>query len=380
MKITDIKATVIEGFGGDWILVRVYTDEGIVGLGEAFPAWAHQGRGIKELIHWMSSLLVGEDPTNIDYLYTKMYQRQIYRGGSTAGALTMAISGVEIALWDITGKAYGLPVYKLLGGKHRDRIRVYSDYHGGDTDDPEAFASRAQEVVSQGFTAIKMDIDLSLWRTSQDYHKPMTPTELRHLTSLVGAVREAVGEDIEIAVDCHSGFDFSSAVSLARALEPFSLLWLEEPIPPKNSVALAAVTSSTQTPICVGENLYTRFEFRELLEKQAANIIMPDVQKTGGIMESKRIADLASTYYIPMAPHCVASPVGTMASVHLCASIANFLILEYHMIDVPWWQNLALTEEPIVQEGCIKVPEKPGLGIELNDREVAKYLREGEIW
>jgi L-alanine-DL-glutamate epimerase-like enolase superfamily enzyme len=380
VKITDLKATVIEGFGGDWILIRVFTDEGIIGLGETFPTWAHQGRAIKELILWMKSLLVGEDPTDVDRLFTVMYQRQVYRGASTAGALTTAISGVEIALWDIAGKALGAPVYKLLGGKHRDCIRVYCDYHGGESENPVAFASRAEEVVSQGFTAIKMDLDLSQWRPPTAYHQPMSAAELRHMVSLVEAVREAVGDDVDIAVDCHSSFDLPSSHLLARELEPFHLLWLEEPIPPKNTLALANLTASASVPICVGENLYTRFEFRELLEKQAANIIMPDVQKTGGILESKRIADLASAYYVPMAPHCVTSPVGTMASVHLCASIANFLILEYHMIDIPWWADLALTEEPIVQDGAIRVPEKPGLGIELNDEEIAKYLREGETW
>ena len=218
MKITDLKATVIEGFGGDWVLIRVFTDEGIIGLGETFPTWAHQGRAIKELILWMKSLLVGEDPTDVDRLFTLMYQRQVYRGASTAGALTTAISGVEIALWDIAGKALGAPVYKLLGGKHRDRIRVYCDYHGGGSEDPEAFASRAEEVVSQGFTAIKMDLDLSQWRLPTAYHQPMSAAELRHMVSLVAAVREAVGDDVDIAVDCHSSFDLPSSHLLAREL------------------------------------------------------------------------------------------------------------------------------------------------------------------
>jgi L-alanine-DL-glutamate epimerase-like enolase superfamily enzyme len=378
MKIIDLKATVIEGFGGDWILIRVFTDAGITGLGETFPTWAHQGRVVKEAIHWMKTLLVGENPTNVDRLYTKMYQRQIYRGGSTAGAVTMAISGVEIALWDIAAKALNAPLYKLLGGKHRDKVRVYCDYHGDDSGSPDLFAKRAEEVVAQGFTALKLDVDLTRWRSPQEYHRPMSSAELRNLISLVKAVRETVGEDVDIAVDCHSGFDAPAAIRLARALEPFNLLWLEEPVPPKNIAALAAVTAASQTPICVGENLYTRFEFRDLLEQQAANIIMPDVQKTGGILESKRIADLASTYYVPMAPHCVTSPIGTMASVHLCASLANFLILEYHMIDVPWWQDMVMATEPIVQNGFINVPEAPGLGVELNEKEVVKCLREGE--
>ena len=378
MKITDIKVSILEGLG-DWILVRVYTDAGIVGLGETFPAFDGQGRGIKELILWMKSMLVGEDPTDVDRLFLKMYQRaQIYRGGSTAGALTMAISGVEIALWDIAGKALGAPVYKLLGGKHRDRIRVYCDFHAAEEDEPQAYANRAKALVAQGFTALKMDADLPGWRSPDNPHQPLGAPELRHITSLVGAVREAIGDEVDLLVDCHAGFDVPSAIRLARALEPYGLLWLEEPIPPKNVDALAMVTRATRTPICVGENLYTRFEFRELLEKQAAHIIEPDVQKTGGIMESKRIADLASTYYIPMAPHCVASPIGTMASVHLCASLANFLILEYHMIDVPWWQDLVTATEPIVQDGYIKVPEGPGLGVALNEVQAAKYLRDGE--
>ncbi|MFW5988268.1 MAG: mandelate racemase/muconate lactonizing enzyme family protein, partial [bacterium] len=275
----------------------------------------------------------------------------------------------------------GLPVYQLLGGKHRNEIKVYSDFHGGNTDNPESFASRATEVVKKGFSAIKMDIDLKKWRDTQDYNTPMRQNELRHLTSLVGAVRDAIGPDVDLAIDCHSGFNTPDAKKLVEALEPFNLLWLEEPIPAKNIDAMAQIKQGTETPICLGENLYTRYEFKDIFQKQATDIIMPDVQKTGGILESKRIADLASIYYVPIAPHCVASPIGQMASVHLCASIANFLILEWHMIDIPWWEELALTEESIVQDGFIKVPEKPGLGIELNEEVVCDYLREGEtLW
>ena len=374
MVITDIKCATVEGFGGDWVLIKVLTDENITGYGETFPTWAHQGTAVRELVLWMKTLLVGEDPTNIDKLWHKMYQRQIYRGCSMAGALTTAISGIEIALWDISGKSCGLPVYKLLGGKHRDKIRVYSDYHGDDGGDPDAFAKRASELAEMGFTALKMDLDLTMWRDTQNFNEPMTQRELSHLTGLVKSVRTAIGPDIDLAVDCHSGFNAPAAVELAHALEPYHLLWLEEPIPAKNVASMGRIAKSTSTPICVGENLFTRYEFRELLEYGAADIIMPDIQKTGGILEGKRIADLASAYYIPFAPHCVVSPVGTMASVHLCASISNFLILEWHMIDVPWWEELALTDEPIVQNGYIKVPEKPGLGIELNEDAVGKYL------
>jgi len=375
MKIVDIKVYTIKGFRGDWILIKVFTDKGIVGLGEAFPTWHNQGKGLKELILWMKEILIGENPTDIDRLWTKMYQRQIYRGASMSGFLTTAISGIEIALWDITGKAYNLPIYKLLGGKHRDKIRVYSDYHGGKSSRPEEFAKRATEVVEKGFTAIKLDIDLEEWRDTQNYNIPLRQSELRHLTSLVGAVRNAIGPDIDLAVDCHSSFNMPDAIKIARSLEPFNLLWLEEPIPAKNVDSMAQIRANTNTTICIGENLYTRYEFRDIFEKNAADIIMPDVQKTGGILESKRIADLASLYYIPMAPHCVTSPIGTMASVHLCASIANFLILEWHMIDIGWWQDIVITKEPIVRNGYIKVPENPGLGIELNEKVISKLLR-----
>jgi L-alanine-DL-glutamate epimerase-like enolase superfamily enzyme len=380
MKITDVKATAIKGFGGDWIIVRVFTDEGIVGYGETFPTWAGQGPALKLLIEWMKTLLVGLDPTNVDAVVLKLYQRQMYRGISTAGLLTTAISGIEIALWDIASKALNAPLYKLLGGKHRDKIRVYCDFHGGEQDDPVAFAERAREVVEKKFTAIKMDVDLASWRGTQEYHHPLTPAELHRIVTLVAAVRQAIGPEIELALDCHSAFDLPAAIALARALEPFELLWLEEPVPPRNMEALATVASSARTPICVGENLFTRYEFRELFEKRAAQIIMPDIQKTGGILESKRIADLAGLYYVPFAPHCVVSPIGTMGSVHLCASVSNFLILEYHMIDVPWWQELAQTDAPLVQDGYIQVPETPGLGITLDEKKIRRYLLEGETW
>ncbi len=380
MKITDIKAAVLEGFGGDWILVRVFTDAGLVGLGETFPSWANQGYAVKALVEWMKNLLVGQDPTEVDRLWLRLYQHQLYRGISTAGLLTTALAGVEQALWDIASQALNAPLYKLLGGKHRNEIRVYCDFHGGVDDDPAAFVARAQEVVSRNFTAIKMDVDLEQWRGRQDYHHPLSPAELRRIVALVAAVRDAIGPDIGLALDCHSAFDLPSARALARALEPFELLWLEEPVPPRNLEALAVVAHSTRTPICVGENLFTRYEFRELFERSAAQIIMPDVQKTGGISETKRIADLASLYYVPIAPHCVASPVGTLGSVHLCASLANFMILEYHMIDVPWWQHLIESDIPLVQGGSIRVPETPGLGIKLNESGVRRYLKQGEIW
>lgn len=378
MKISDIKCCTIKGLYGDWVLVKVRTDAGIEGYGEAFPTAKDQGGAIRELILWMKNLLVGEDPEDIDCLWHKLYQRQLYRGCSMAGALTTAISGVEIALWDILGKAHGLPVYKLLGGKHRDRIRVYSDFDGRDESDYMSTAQRAREIVDMGFTALKMDVDLYMWRDTQDSNHPMTRSELGHITRLVGAVREAIGPDIDLAVDCHSGFNTPDALKVAEALEPFGLLWLEEPVAPKNIAAMARINAAVKTPVCAGENLFTQYEFKDLFERQAVDIVMPDIQKCGGILSGKRIADLAALYYMPFAPHCVASPVGQMASVHLCASVANFLVLEWHMIDTPWWEEIILSDGPIISDGCIKVPEAPGLGIRLNESAIKKHLLCGE--
>lgn len=378
MKISDIKCCTINGLYGDWILVRVCTDEGIDGFGEAFPTGKNQGGGVREMVLWMKTLLVGEDPENVDKLWQKMYQRQIYRGCSMAGALTTAISGVEIALWDILGKAHGVPIYKLLGGKHRDKIRVYSDFDGRDEKDYMSTARRAKEIVDMGFTALKMDVDLYMWRDTQDSNHPMTRSELNHIRNLVGAVREYAGDDIDIAVDCHSGFTTADALKVADALEPFNLMWLEEPVPPKDLDAMARINHSTKTPICAGENWFTQYEFRDVFAKQAVDIVMPDIQKCGGILCGKRIADLAAVNYTQFAPHCVASPIGQMASVQLCASVANFLILEWHMIDTPWWNEIIKTDAPIVSNGCIDVPEEPGVGIELNKEAIMKYMISGE--
>jgi galactonate dehydratase len=377
MKITDIKATLLEeGLGGDWILVQVFTDEGITGLGESFPSPAGQGNSVQTMIAGMKSFLDGEDPMNIDKLYNKMHSH-LGRMGPSSGLAAIAVSGVEIALWDIAGKSVGVPVYRLLGGKHRDQIRVYADFHGGASDDPASFAARAEEVVSQGFSAIKFDIDLPRFSKDDGYSITVDNADVNYIRKLVRTVREAIGPEVDLAIDCHGAFDTLSAKKIAYALEEFHLFWLEEPVPSTNIDALAEIKASTRTPICTGENLYTRFQFRDLLEKQAVDIIEPDIQKTGGILEGKRIADLASTYYMSMAPHCVATPVGTMASVHLCASLANFLILEFHQVDFPWWQDLAKMDEPIVVNGCIRVPESPGLGIELNEAEVSRRLRSG---
>ena len=196
------------------------------------------------------------------------------------------------------------------------------------------------------------------------------------MVSVVAAVREAVGRDVMVAMDCHWKFAVGDAIKLAQAVEPYDLLWLEDPVPPENIDAQAKVTAATRTPICTGENLYRKHGFRELIEKQAAEIIAPDIPKMGGLLEAKKVADHADTYYIPVAPHNVASPVGTVAAAHVCAAMSNFLVIEFHAHDVPWWADL-VDGEPPIKDGFIHLTEAPGHGLTLNEDVARAHLKPG---
>jgi len=370
LKIIDIQTAKLD-IGFKEVLVKVFTDEDITGLGEAY--W---GEGVEEIIRSqkMKSILVGQNPLDVNRLFTRMIEAMSGMG-SQAGSVVTAISGIELALWDLTGKALGVPVYRLLGGKYRDKIRIYADCHGGETDDPESWAAKAKSIKEMGYTALKFDIDTPRhWR--EDFNRCLSNAEIRDQAKKIAAVREAVGEDVDIAVDCHWRYSTKDAIRLAKALAEYDLLWLEDPIPPWNVDAMHKVTSMSPVPICTGENLYLKHGFRRLIERQAADIAAPDIPKVGGILEFKSIADMADTYYIPVAPHNVSSPIGTMASVHACASIKNFLVMEVHHLSTGafWWEDLVKGEKPIIKDGYITVPDKPGIGLELNEKEVSKHL------
>jgi L-alanine-DL-glutamate epimerase-like enolase superfamily enzyme len=373
MKITDVRTAVIEG-NFDWVLVRVYTDEGLTGLGEAY--W---GAGVAEIVHRLRPALVGENPFDVARLYEKLI-RHMSGAGSQAGATVTAISGVELALWDLVGRALGTPIHTLFGGRFRDRVRVYCDFHAGEERTPESCAARAREVVGAGYTGIKFTLDGLYPGTGwyEPYNRTISAGERRWMVSLVEAVREAVGPDVLIAVDCHWKYAVDDAIRLARALEPYDLLWLEDPIPPENLEAMARVTESSRTSTCTGENLYRKYGFRELVEKQAASVISPDIPKVGGLLEARKIADLADLYYISVAPHNVASPIGTMAAAQVCAAIQNFLILEFHAYSVPWWDDLAAGGDgPLIRDGFIDIPDRPGCGLELNEDVARAHLHPG---
>ena len=385
MKITNVSTAVIEG-NFNWVLVRVETDGGITGLGEAY--W---GVGVAELVHKAKPLLIGEDPFNVARLYEMMI-RCLSGEGSLAGATVTAISGIEIALWDLVGRALKTPIYNLFGGRFRDKIRIYADCHAGAEQTPESWAERAREVVDAGFTAIKFDLDAKNSLTldiSDDAHprrhwfEPFNRTigsaELEWMVSATAAVRDAIPKHVMLAVDAHWKFSVNDAIKLAQALEPFDLLWLEDPIPPENIEAQRHVTHSTRTPICTGENLYRKYGYRELIEKQAARIIAPDIPKMGGLLEAKKVADHADLYYIPIAPHNVASPIGTVASAHVCAAMNNFLVMEFHAHDVPWWDDL-VEGEPSIRDGFIHLNDRPGHGMTLNEDVARAHLKAGHTF
>ncbi|MEK7397565.1 MAG: mandelate racemase/muconate lactonizing enzyme family protein, partial [Candidatus Poribacteria bacterium] len=371
MKITDIQTMEVMGHGYS-TYVRVYTDKGLTGTGECI----HGRSASSAIINDMKGMLINQDPMNIDKLFEWVRRAYIF-DGALAGNVISALTGIEIALWDLVGKATNLPVYQLLGGKFRDKIRLYSDCGGG-MDNPESCGRRAKEVVSMGFNAIKFDIDdagsphkVDAWNWS------ITPGEAQSMIDKVSAVRESVGPNVDIAVDMHGRYDTSAAIRVAKALEPFNLMWLEEPVPPENIDAMREVKRSTSTPICAGENLFMRHGFRELIEKQAVDVIMPDIPKCCGLSEGRKIANMAELYYIAMAPHNVCGPLGTIASCHVCASIPNFLVLEWHWLGRKHWNELVITEKPIIENGYITLSDKPGLGVEINPDGVQKYLKPG---
>jgi L-alanine-DL-glutamate epimerase-like enolase superfamily enzyme len=420
MRITGVHTAVVEA-NYDWTFVRVDAEgEGLSGLGECFGA-----PGLTAIIRDLAPLLIGEDARDVDRLWAKL-RWGCSGAGSVAGIAYNAISGIEAALWDLVGQHYGVPIYRLLGGgKFRDSVRMYADCHAGEAlhsmdatmverparwgqegpdavavgairnpehgrayakgvpDDvftPEMYAERAKQVVADlGFSALKFDLDVPTPYMQDTASGTLSRAEIKYMVGLAAAVIDAVGDEVDVAFDCHWRYQVADAQRLAHELEPLGLMWLEDPVPPENVAALARVTHSTTTTIATGENGYMRHGFREAFEAGAIDVAAPDPQKTGGLLETRRIADYADTHYISMAPHCIASPIGTLANVHVCASIPNFLALEWHGMSVPFWNDLAVGHDgPVIDHGRVTVPEKPGLGVTLNLELAREYARPGE--
>ena len=376
LKITEIRTAEVRVHGYQ-VQVRVYTDQGIVGQGESTDA----AQGNVPLIHSFARLLVGQDPLNIEAAFERIRTSGVF-AGAQGGQYVTALTGVEIALWDIAGKALGLPVYQLLGGKVRDRVRVYCDSGSREMiPGDERSLARIRQIQELGFTAAKIDIDDATDPARFDrVNWTASNAEIDHMLAKIAFTREHYPKNIDLAVDMHARYDATTGKRVAKEVEPFRLMWLEEPVPAEDIDAMRDVRASTSTPICCGENIYMRWGFREILEKRAADIIMPDFQKTGGLLEARKIADMAHAYYVPVAPHAVTSPVGMMATAQVCAAIPNFLVQEWHWIDsLDLWRNW-VKEGEIIQKGFITLPERAGIGVEMNDDGARKAQVPGTPW
>ncbi|MCC6857435.1 MAG: mandelate racemase/muconate lactonizing enzyme family protein [Bryobacterales bacterium] len=374
LKITDIKWTYVRTHGTP-CHVRIYTDQGIYGHGECTDS----AQGAGAIIESFKRMFIGQDPLNVEALWERTRTMGIF-AGAQAGQYVTALTGMEIALWDLAGKAVGLPIYQLLGGKVRDRIRVYCDSQTLRRDDPKA-KDKIAHIAGLGFTACKIDIDDGRDPLRWDrVNWTASNGEIDHMIDKVGFMRELLPRRVDLAVDMHGRYDMTTAKRVAKELEPFKLLFLEEPVPAENVDAMRDVRESCHVPICCGENVFLRHGFRTILEKRAADIIMPDIQKCGGLLEARKIADMAHTYYVPMAPHCVVSPLGTMASCHVCAAIPNFLVLEWHWIEnLENWRNF-VKEGDVFDKGWIPVSDRPGIGLEMNEEHVRKLQVPGTPW
>ncbi len=374
VKIVDVKTAAVELTYYPARLVKIVTDSELYGLGEA-----HIGSAIPAHIDRLRELVVGEDPLQVDYLYQKMSETLLYEG-SRSGDLSGAIGGIETALWDLAGKILNVPVYVLLGGKFRDRLHIYHDADGSETADPAAWAEAAQRSLGAGFRAIKVSVggklDPKRFR-EREWNKSPLPADLRQWARVLEKIRETVGEDFPFAVDVHWRYNTGDVLRFLQMIEDLNLWFFEDPIAPDDADSFARITAASRTPICTGENLYARQSFRPFIEKRACDIIQPDLQKSGGLLETKKIADWADIYNIPMACHNMCSPVGTIASGHACMAIRSFLTLESDSVDLPYWQDIIQRDGPIYRDGYLEVSDAPGLGVELNEEVCRQHLVPG---
>ena len=383
LKITDLRVAVVTKPGpSPCPLIRIDTNQGVYGLGEvrdgSSPTYAL----------FLKSRLLNENPLNITFLFQKIKQFGFH--GRQAGGVV----AIEEALWDIAGKVYNVPIYQMLGGKFRDRVRIYADTD--ESPDPQVFAQRLKARKEEmGLTWLKMDVGINLvqrtpgtvtqpaelttWERRALPH-PFVATEvtekgIEKLSEYVQAAREAVGMEIPLSMDHLGHIGVNSVIRLGKAYEKFNLSWMEDVIPWQYTDMLAHITAESPTPILTGEDIYLKEDFINLCEKHAVSKIHPDISTSGGILETHKIGDAAMELGVPMAMHYAGTPVGAMASVHCAAATENFLACENHSLDVPWWQDLVEgIEKPIINKGFIKVPDKPGLGITLNEEVVKQHL------
>lgn len=393
LEITDLRTAVVARAPMTCPLIRIDTNqEGLYGLGEV------RDGASKTYALMLKSRLVGENPLDVDRLFRKIKQfgHHARQGGG--------VCAVEMALWDIVGKAHGVPVYQLLGGKFRDSIRIYADTNLDP--DPAVTGRRLKKRMDEGYTFLKMDfmgfdarknVIESLYGTMQlpSHLSPrevmrtqhmftgieLTADEIARIVAYVAEVRRIIGIEIPLAADHFGHFGVNSLIRLGKALEPFHFAWLEDLIPWQYTDLWKRITEAIPMPTCTGEDIYLKEGFHELCRNHAVDIIHPDLATSGGIMETKKIGDIAQDYGIPMAMHFAGTPVSFMANVHCAAATENFLVLEHHSVDVPWWDRLVEgVDKPIVKDGFMKVPDAPGLGVTLNESVVREHLTDGQYF
>src|SRR3984885_759639 len=387
LKIIDLRVAVVAKPGpSPCPIIRIDTNQGVYGLGEvrdeASPTYAL----------FLKSRIVGENPLQLDWIFRKIKQ---FGGHARQGG---GVCAIEMALWDIAGKVYNAPVYAMIGGgKFRDKIRIYADTT--ESKDPKIYGQRMKERKEvMGLTWLKMDLgvemvadtpgtvtnptDIEQWRPNQLPHPllgmEVTDKGIAMLETYVSAVRQAVGMEIPLSMDHLGHLGVKSIIRLGKAYEKYNLSWMEDVIPWMYTDLLREISEQSPTPILTGEDIYLKEPFQVLCEKHAVSKIQPDLATSGGILETHKIGDMAADYGVPMAMHYAGTPIGCMASVHCAAATQNFLALENHSLDVPWWSSLVNgPEKPMIQEGYIKVPDTPGLGVTLNDEVCKQHLKPG---
>ena len=383
LKITDMRVLVIARAPMTCPIIRLDTNQGIYGLGEV------RDGASRNYALMLKSRILGENPCNVARVFRKIKQ---FGGQSRQGG---GVSGVEMALWDLAGKAYGVPVYQMLGGRFRDRIRCYADTT--ESSDPKVYGQRLKARRDEGFTWLKMDLgvdlvgdvpgavtkpeDVSLAQGQRVEHMftgiQITDKGAALMADYVGQVREMVGMDIPLSADHFGHIGVKSCIRLAKALEKYNMAWLEDMVPWQYTDLLKEIRNAVGLPLLTGEDIYLKEPFMELCRAHAVDIIHPDLATAGGILETKKIGDAAQELGVPMAMHFAGSPVSCMANVHCAAATQNFLVMENHSVDVPWWSDLVDgVEKPIVNKGFITVPDKPGLGVTLNEEAVKRHLLE----
>ena len=374
MRIEDVSVWLVEGVKYNWTMLLVTTDTGHTGIGES-TNWPGSPI-IEAATRHVGERVIGLDPMRTDFIWTKLYRDLNWIG--PFGASMCAISGLDMALLDLKAKVLGVPMYELLGGAYRTRVKLYANYwftRGDHT--PEAYAEQARRVVELGFTALKFDPFAHvnyLYGDDLADDLSLTPSEQARAFEVAAAVRAAIGPDVAMMIETHAMLNGEIAVKMANRLAPLGITWYEEPAGPESAETLAALRRRlpSDVPICVGERHYTRFGLRDVLERHICDVVMPDITRCGGPSEMKRMATMAEAYNTLIAPHNPNGPLSTLASAHVCASLPNFFRCEFMLNDVPW-RDTVITEPLDVRDGFLHLSDRPGLGVDLVVDELERH-------